>query len=142
VGVAIFLYAWIVQVGLGLLRAWGFDSLGCFIPLGIVALLAFVWWLFLSSLGLLALFRKWATVDFRPECATVGQLVRGLARSEGEEAEEGSPWTGETVWVALRQLLAEQASLRPLGIARDTPLRGLLERPAPGNGPRHEGVRT
>jgi len=141
VGAAIFLYGWMVQAVLGLLRGWGLDSLWWLIPLGLVALLAFVWWLFLCSRGLLALFRRWAILEFRQECATVGQLVRGLARSEGPGAEEGVPWTAETVWLALRQLLADRASVRPLAIARATAVREILTGSAPDSRARNQEER-
>jgi hypothetical protein len=58
------------------------------------------------ALGLpMYLFRNRYPLQFPAEYATAGQLARFLAQAAGA-GETAIPWTDETIWLALRAVLA------------------------------------
>jgi len=84
-----------------------------FIPLGTGA----VWWLVLSGLGLLILFRKLSepqALEFQAECQTVEGLVGWLTTTQRPRfAQSERAWTDREAWETICRLLVGMQGLKP-----------------------------
>jgi len=108
-------------------RRHGFDHSAWFAALSFFLLpMTFLAALLLGGGSVLLLFRGFATLEFGPGMTTVGELARYLAQVESRQSAEQVPWNEETVWLAVRQVLATMAGVRPLEISRTTPIRQLV----------------